>query len=52
MRKEEMWRVAAEQRLGGNERLAQGEVEVRRIRKEYFEYLYNIDTQEQDAVHM
>ena len=28
------------------------EDEVRRIWKEYFEDLYNIDTQEQDAVHM
>ena len=31
----------------GNGRLAQGKDEVRRIWKEYFEDLYNIDTQEQ-----
>ena len=36
----------------GNERLAQGRDEVRRIWKEYFEDLYNIDTQDQAAVHM
>ena len=36
----------------GNGRLAQGEDEVRRIWKEYFEDLYNIDTQEQVAVHI
>ena len=36
----------------GNMRLAQGEDKVLRIWKEYFEYLYNIDTQEQVAVHM
>ena len=36
----------------GNGRLALEEVEVRRIWKEYFEDLYNIDTQEQVAVHM
>ena len=36
----------------GNGRLAQGEIEVQRIWKEYFEDLYNIDTQEQVAVHM
>ena len=36
----------------GNGRLAQGEDEVRRIWNEYFEDLYNIDTQEQVAVHM
>ena len=30
----------------GNERLAQGEDEVQKIWKEYFEDLYNIDTQE------
>ena len=29
------------------ERLAQGEDEVRKIWKEYFEDLYNVDTQEQ-----
>ena len=34
----------------GNERLAQGEDEVRIIWKEYFEDMYNIDTQEQVAV--
>ena len=31
----------------GNRRLAQGKDEMRRIWKEYFEDLYNIDTQEQ-----
>ena len=36
----------------GNERLAQGDDEVRKIRKEYFEDLYNTDTQEQVVVHM
>ena len=36
----------------GNGRLAQGEDEVRKIWKEYFEYLYIIDTQEQAAVHI
>ena len=36
----------------GNGRLAQGEDEVRKIWKEYFEDLYNIDTQEEVAVHM
>ena len=36
----------------GNRKLAQGEDEVRRIWKEYFEVLYNIDTQEQVAVHI
>ena len=36
----------------GNERLAQGEDEMQRIWKEYFEDLYNIDTQEQIAVQM
>ena len=35
-----------------NGRLAQGADEVRRISKEYFEDLYDIDTQEQVAVHM
>ena len=35
-----------------NERLAQGEYEVLKIWKEYFEDLYNIDTQEQVEVHM
>ena len=33
----------------GNGKLAQGEGE---ISKEYFEGLYNMDTQEQDVVHM
>ena len=36
----------------GNGRLAQGEDEVRKIWKEYFEDLYNIDTKEQVAVYM
>ena len=36
----------------GNRRLAQGEDEVRRIWKEYFEDLYNIDTTEQMTVHV
>ena len=36
----------------GNGRLAQGENEVRRIWKEYFEDLNNTDTQEEVAVHM
>ena len=31
--------------------MAQGEDELRKIWKEYFEYLYNIGTQEQVAVH-
>ena len=35
-----------------NGRLVQGEDEVRRIWKEYFEYLYNIDGQEQVAVNL
>ena len=35
-----------------NGRLAQGENEVRKLWEEYFEHLYNIDTQEQVAVHM
>ena len=35
-----------------NGRLAQGEDEVQRMWKEYFEDLYNIDSQEQVAVHM
>ena len=34
------------------ESLAQGEDEVRRIWKEYFEDLYNVDNQKQVAVHM
>ena len=36
----------------GNGRLAQGEDEVRMIWKEYFEDLYNTDTQEEVVVHM
>ena len=36
----------------GNRRLAQEEDEMQKIWKEYFEDLYNIDTQEQVAVHM
>ena len=36
----------------GNRSLAQGEDEVRKIWKEYFEGLYNIDNQEEVAVHM
>ena len=36
----------------GNGRLTQVEDEARKIWKEYFEYLYNIDTQEEVAVHM
>ena len=36
----------------GNGRLVLEEVEVRRIWKEYYEDLYNIDTQEQVAVQM
>ena len=36
----------------GNRNLSQGEDEVRRIWKEYFEDLYNIDIQEQVAVYM
>ena len=36
----------------GNGRLAQGEDEVWKIWKEYFEDLYNIDTKEQVPVHM
>ena len=35
-----------------NWRLVQGENEVQKMWKEYFEDLYNIDTQEQDAVYM
>ena len=35
-----------------NGKLAQGEDEVQRIWKEYFEDLFNIDTQEQVTVHM
>ena len=34
----------------GNGRLEQGEDEVRKVWKEYFEDLYNIDTQKQVAV--
>ena len=36
----------------GNGRLAHGEDEVRKIWKEHFEDIYNIDTQEEAAVHM
>ena len=36
----------------GNRRLIQGKDEARKIWKEYFEGLYNIDTQEEIAVHM
>ena len=36
----------------GKGRLVQGEDEVRRICKEYCEDLYNIDNQEQVAVHI
>ena len=36
----------------GNWRLAQGEDEVQSIWNQYFEDLYNIDTQEQVAAHM
>ena len=36
----------------GNGGLAQGEDEVRKVWKEYFEDLYNIDTQEQVAVQL
>ena len=36
----------------GNGMLAQGEDKVRKIWKEYFEDLYNIDTQGQVVVHM
>ena len=36
----------------GNWRLAQRKSEVRKIWKEYFEDLYNIDTQEEIAVYM
>ena len=36
----------------GNGRLAQGEDEVQNIWKEYFEDLYNIDTQKQVVVNM
>ena len=37
---------------GGNGRLAQGEDEVRKVWREYFENLYNIDIQEEVSVHM
>ena len=36
----------------GNGRVAQEELEVRRIEKEYSENLFNIDTQKQVAVHI
>ena len=42
----EKWRVAAEKMM------EMGEDEVRRIWKDYFEDLYNMDTQEQVAVHI
>ena len=32
--------------------MVQGEDEVRKVWKEYFEDLYNMDTQEQVAIHM
>ena len=41
-----------EQEEDGNERLEQEEDEVQRIWREYFKDLYNIDTQEQVAVHI
>ena len=44
MQKEERWRIAAEKGMG--------ESEMRRIWKEYFQDIYNIDNQEQVAVHM
>ena len=37
---------------GGNGRTAQGEDEARKIWNEYVEDLYNIDTQEEVALHM
>ena len=37
---------------GGNGRLALGTYEIRRIWMNYFEDLYNIDSQEEVAVHM
>ena len=36
----------------GNGKLVLGEDEVQRIWKDYFEDLYNVDTQEQGTVHM
>ena len=36
----------------GNRRLAQGKDEARKVWKEYFEDLYNIDTQKQVGVHV
>ena len=36
----------------GNERLALGENEVRKISKDYVEDIYNIDTQGQVVVHI
>ena len=36
----------------GNGRLAQGEDEIRKMWKEYFENLYNIDIQEEVAIQM
>ena len=37
---------------GGNGRLVLEKAEVRRIWKQHYEDLYNLDTQEQVAVHM
>ena len=39
-------------RIKDGNRLAQGEDEVRKIWKEYFEDLYNINTKDHVAVHM
>ena len=36
----------------GNGRLVQGKDEVQRILKEYFEDMYNVNTQEQVSIHM
>ena len=46
--KVESWRRVKD----GNGRLAQGEDKARKIWKKYFEELYNVDTQEQVAVHI
>ena len=48
----EKWKVKCSRIKDGNGRLVLGEDEVRRIWKEYFEDLYDIDTQQQVAVHM
>ena len=48
MRKEESCRRIKD----GNGRLAQGKDEVRKIWKDYFEDLYNIDTEKEVAVNM